>query len=73
MNACILVFQSPDGKYIACGTIDGIVSIFDTTTGHLLHALEGKQRFSIFKPFVYVMCNCAFPYKVISVDTSLFL
>lgn len=34
-------FQSPDGKYIACGAIDGIINIFDMTTGKLMHTLEG--------------------------------
>ena len=37
---CLL--QSPDGKYIACGAIDGIVNIFDIATGKLIHTLEGK-------------------------------
>jgi len=34
-------FQSPDGHYIACGAIDGIINIFDLTTAKLLHTLEG--------------------------------
>jgi WD40 repeat protein len=34
-------FQSPDGKYIACGATDGIINIFDMTTGKLMHTLEG--------------------------------
>ena len=38
----IWCFKSPDGKYIACGAIDGIINIFDMTTGKLLHTLEGK-------------------------------
>ncbi|XP_015773018.1 PREDICTED: WD repeat-containing protein 61-like, partial [Acropora digitifera] len=37
----ILIIQSPDGHYIACGAIDGIINIFDLTTGKLLHTLEG--------------------------------
>ena len=37
------VQQSPDGKYIACGAIDGIINIFDMTTGKLLHTLEGRE------------------------------
>ena len=44
---CLLMFrplQSPDGKYIACGAIDGIINIFDMTTGKLLHTLEGKTK-----------------------------
>ena len=35
--------QSPDGKYIASGAIDGIINIFDMTTGKLLHTLEGME------------------------------
>lgn len=35
--------QSPDGHYIACGAIDGIINIFDLTTGKLLHTLEGEK------------------------------
>lgn len=34
-------FQSPDGKFIACGAIDGIINIFDIATGKLVHTLEG--------------------------------
>jgi len=37
----MLLFQSPDGHYIACGAIDGIINIFDLTTAKLLHTLEG--------------------------------
>ena len=36
-----LFIQSPDGHYLACGAIDGIINIFDLTTGKLLHTLEG--------------------------------
>lgn len=36
-----LRFQSPDGKYIACGAIDGIINVFDTASGKLMHTLEG--------------------------------
>ena len=43
MLSCVLKFQSPDGHYIACGAIDGIINIFDLTTGKLLHTLEGKK------------------------------
>ena len=38
-------FQSPDGRYIACGAIDGIINIFDMTTGKLLHTLDGNVSF----------------------------
>jgi WD40 repeat protein len=40
----ISVFQSPDGKYIASGAIDGIINIFDVSSGKLVHTLEGKIR-----------------------------
>lgn len=34
-------FQSPDGKYIASGALDGIINIFDVAQGKLVHTLEG--------------------------------
>lgn len=37
----VWMFQSPDGKFIASGAIDGIVNVFDITTGKLIHTLEG--------------------------------
>jgi WD40 repeat protein len=40
----ISVFQSPDGKYIASGAIDGIINIFDVSSGKLVHTLEGKVQ-----------------------------
>ena len=33
--------QSPDGKMLACGAIDGMINVFDTTAGKLLHTLQG--------------------------------
>ena len=33
--------QSPDGKYVAGGAMDGIINIFDVATGKLVHTLEG--------------------------------
>ena len=46
-------FQSPDGHYIACGAIDGIINIFDLTTGKLLHTLEGdKWKIYVRKKFM---------------------
>lgn len=41
--------QSPDGKYLASGAIDGIINIFDIATGKLLHTLEGAARFVLCK------------------------
>lgn len=38
---CWFASQSPDGKYLASGAIDGIINIFDIATGKLLHTLEG--------------------------------
>ncbi|KAM5329836.1 LOW QUALITY PROTEIN: WD repeat-containing protein SL1-17-like [Glossophaga mutica] len=35
------IAYSPDGKYLASGAINGIISIFDMATGKLLHTLEG--------------------------------
>ena len=40
--------QSPDGKYLASGAIDGIINIFDIATGKLLHTLEGVVHRFIF-------------------------
>ena len=34
-------FQSPDGKLVASGAIDGIINLFDLQSGRLLHTLEG--------------------------------
>lgn len=34
-------FQSPDGKYIASGAIDGIINIFDVAAGKVAQTLEG--------------------------------
>lgn len=39
---CWFASQSPDGKYLASGAIDGIINIFDIATGKLLHTLEGE-------------------------------
>lgn len=35
------MFQSPDGKYVASGAIDGIINIFEVDENKLCHALEG--------------------------------
>ena len=36
--------QSPNGRLIASGAIDGIINLFDLQTGKLLHTLEGKHE-----------------------------
>ena len=36
-----LSVQSPNGKLVASGAIDGIINLFDLQTGRLLHTLEG--------------------------------
>ena len=38
------VAYSPDGKRLACGSMDGTVCIFDSITGALLHCLEGHYK-----------------------------
>lgn len=43
-------FQSPDGKYIASGAIDGIINIFDVAYGKVLRTLEGR-----YKKFQYII------------------
>jgi WD40 repeat protein len=35
-------FQSPNGQYIACGSIDGIVNVFDVNKGVPINTLEGR-------------------------------
>lgn len=42
MHTFCVLLQSPDGKYLASGAIDGIINIFDIATGKLLHTLEGN-------------------------------
>lgn len=41
MKFTVRYFQSPDGKYIASGAIDGIINIFDVAANKLCHTLEG--------------------------------
>lgn len=38
---CLIIPQSPDGKYIATGAIDGIINIFDVAAGKVAQTLEG--------------------------------
>ena len=35
---------SPDGSRIACGCMDGIVAVFDVSTGKLVSVLEGHFK-----------------------------
>ena len=37
----VFLLQSPDGKLVASGAIDGIINLFDLQSGRLLHTLEG--------------------------------
>ena len=46
--------QSPDGKYIACGAIDGIIYIFEVVSEKLIHTLEGKS-YVVFEVIVMVI------------------
>jgi WD repeat-containing protein 61 len=41
--------QSPNGKYVACGAVDGLVTVFEVRDGKRLHSIEGSstQRRSI--------------------------
>ncbi len=39
---CVAV--SPDGKYYACGTAQGIIKIWETGTGKLVHSLKGYSN-----------------------------
>ena len=38
------VAYSPDGRRLACGTMDGTVAVFDTATAQLLHTLPVRGR-----------------------------
>ena len=35
---------SPDGKRLACGSMDGTVGVFDVASGKLLHTLDGHFK-----------------------------
>ena len=41
LNDLLILFQSPDGKYVASGATDGIINVFDVASAKLLHTLEG--------------------------------
>ena len=73
-------FQSPDGHYIACGAIDGIINIFDLTTGKLLHTLEGekwkiyvRKKFmqAYFFDFFCLFCRSCHAYQIFNILTWL--
>lgn len=38
------VAYSPDGKRLACGSMDGTVAVFDVASGKLLHTLDGHFK-----------------------------
>lgn len=38
------VAYSPDGRRLACGSMDGTVGVFDTASGKLLHTLDGHFK-----------------------------
>ncbi len=35
--------QSPNGKYVACGAVDGLVTVFEVRDGKRLHSIEGSS------------------------------
>lgn len=39
----LCVAYSPDGRLLACGTMDGTVAVFDAATAALLHSLPGRH------------------------------
>jgi len=49
------VLQSPDGKYIASGAIDGIINIFDVAYGKVLRTLEGRSKCATILSLKYKM------------------
>jgi len=48
--------QSPDGKYIACGAIDGIIYIFEVVSEKLIHTLEGELSLSSLLLLAFLQC-----------------
>ena len=38
------VAQSPDGRWLASGSMDGTVAVFDAATRQLLHTLDGHFK-----------------------------
>jgi len=59
------VAQSPDGRWLASGSMDGTVAVFDAATGQLLHTLDGH-----FKP---VRSLCFTPGARLLIVTTLWL
>lgn len=54
--------KSPDGKYLACGSIDGFVNIFDIEASKLLHSFEGHAmpiRSLAFAPNSQALCTAS--------------
>lgn len=59
------VAQSPDGRWLASGSMDGTVAVFDATTGQLLHTLDGHfkpVRSLCFTPGQYHKCRLSTGY-----------
>ena len=47
---------SPDGKRLACGSMDGTVGVFDVASGKLLHTLDG--HFKPVRALTFTPGNC---------------
>lgn len=50
LNFTVLTFQSNDGKLVACGSKQGVVTVFDTASGKTLHTIEGTLLFGGLTP-----------------------
>ena len=50
------VAYSPDGKRLACGSMDGTVGVFDVASGKLLHTLDG--HFKPVRALTFTPGNC---------------
>ena len=46
LNNYIILYQSPNGMYLASGAENGSIHIFDVPTGKLLHSLPGTLTLS---------------------------
>lgn len=50
-NSVLSATYSPDGKYIASGSKDRTIKIWNAKTGDCLQTLKGHEDFSIFASF----------------------